>query len=142
MCDLTRSRPAYLPYGGSTQITTAGQVQRPSRVRAIDCHSVETRVSLLSPSFLHEKGEERPLIDPGYANNPLNECHSLINEFHIGSLVPNHPRAITLAILTNYLFSTLLFFNHLNYHFIVGSGRKRKGIEIIRTITQKIERGR
>lgn len=72
-------------YGGSTQITTAGPTT--VRVRAIDWHSVETRVSLLSPSCFYEKGEARALIDPAYANNPSNECHSLINEFHIGSLV-------------------------------------------------------
>lgn len=36
-----------------------------------------------------------------YANNPLNECHSLISEFHIDILVPGHPldRLLSLRII-------------------------------------------
>lgn len=93
--DFTKSRPAYLPYG-PTQITTAGPTTAAAFMQSIAIVWKHASPLLSPSSFRKKRGEARPRSIPRYANNPLNECHSLISGFHIGSLVPGHPRSLAI----------------------------------------------
>lgn len=123
----------YLSYSGPTQITTVGPTTA-TFVQSIA--SVETRIFFLIIFFSFssvKRKVRRVLIDLGYANNPLNKCRSLINEFHIGSLISYHSWFI------HYSDELLFLINHF-YHLIIRRKKSRSNKKGIITRNEQKER--